>query len=260
MSYGLASFFRVPEQGMQEFDVLSRSSGFLVQARAGLQYDYHFLGTAHVTHPFLFPDFYTPQEYPWLQFVNERHTLNKLQIREDSGGLLAEFTLQRKSYVHAGGLDLVILHMADEHEFLKVTKELEVPVNVLQFSPEDSPPDEDVSIHGHRLTTLESGQEVLIPFISSGKVNVVFPDRGFAKTPTLLEMGMCGGPLTRQKDGKVIGMLEAAVTSTTNPDELTEEQAKFAESIRENAVYVPSLILKEFVSSVEDQMVMHEIF
>jgi hypothetical protein len=91
-SYTLSSWFMLPDQGMTSFEVLSRASAFLTPwrsrpeprggASAALRLPkYHVIGSAHVTHPFFFPNYYPEHQYPWLQYVSEEDTLNKLELR-----------------------------------------------------------------------------------------------------------------------------------------------------------------------------------
>jgi hypothetical protein len=90
-SYTLSSWFMLPDQGMTSFEVLSRASAFLTLWRSAPEHGsthralnlpkYHVLGSAHVTHPFYFPNYYPEHQYPWLQYVTEEDTLNKLELR-----------------------------------------------------------------------------------------------------------------------------------------------------------------------------------
>lgn len=75
----------LPEQGMRSFEVLARASAFVTPWRGVRQSTswpkYHVLGSAHVTHPFFFPNYYPEEKVPWLRFVKEDDTLNKLELR-----------------------------------------------------------------------------------------------------------------------------------------------------------------------------------
>ena len=41
---------------------------------------YHLIGSGHVTHPFLYRQYYPRDQYPWLDAVREEHTIHKLEI------------------------------------------------------------------------------------------------------------------------------------------------------------------------------------
>jgi hypothetical protein len=97
-SFGITSYFMLPEQGMENYEILSRSSLFLVKARKPDQRkQIHILAPAHVTHPWLYRQFYPGPNFDWLKFVREEAVVNKLGIREVSKEPDAVFDVQHQS-------------------------------------------------------------------------------------------------------------------------------------------------------------------
>jgi hypothetical protein len=135
----LSTYFKLEEQGMKEFEMLSRASLFLVASqRIGFKKRLHLIGTAHVTHPWHFLDFF-PEQKDWLKFVDEKSTKNVMEVRETkTGKTLTEFQLEQKTFKHPQ-LDLVVLHLKDEDQFwqkIKQKKENETEsTNLLEIIP-----------------------------------------------------------------------------------------------------------------------------
>ena len=73
--FSLSSWFKVPEQGMQRFEILARASAFPVVQQDG---ELAFVTSAHTCCPWKFPNYYADD---WLQFVDERHTRYTVEIR-----------------------------------------------------------------------------------------------------------------------------------------------------------------------------------
>lgn len=63
----LLTYFRLPEQGMREYDILSRSSATLIELKTTNGNKFGFLGPAHVTQPWEYRHYYN---LDWLSFVN----------------------------------------------------------------------------------------------------------------------------------------------------------------------------------------------
>ena len=72
--FSLSSWFKVPEQGMQRFEILARASAFPVTQQNG---ELAFVTSAHACCPWRFPNYYADD---WLQFVDERHTPVALSV------------------------------------------------------------------------------------------------------------------------------------------------------------------------------------
>ena len=121
----VSSWFRVPEQGMDTFELLSRASGFLVP-RTGGEGGVHIVTSAHVVHPFAFPNYYPPEEHAWLGCVGERHVMTKFEVREHTEGrVIVSIDLHDKVFRHESR-DICVVHPQDQKEFLRALEGLEV--------------------------------------------------------------------------------------------------------------------------------------
>lgn len=107
----LTSHFMLPEQGMTEYEPLSRSSAFVVQSELEIAYEgqeqfandgspgfgasqkLHFLTSQHVTHPFHFPNYYPPEHYEWVQFIREANMKYTVEVRSEDGQIVFQYPL-----------------------------------------------------------------------------------------------------------------------------------------------------------------------
>ena len=172
----ISSWFCVPEQGMQQFEVLSRASAFLVKSRYGGQGfgarhrfpvglpkalseeaaalpddqqaellatqtfvpQYHVVTASHVVAPWKWPKYY-PDE--WLQYVNQAHTHYTIELRDETGVFITQSECLPVSYHHPTR-DLAVLHLEDEQEHTDILFDLgyEVPELLLPPVPADFDP------------------------------------------------------------------------------------------------------------------------
>jgi len=219
-SKAIYSYFCLPEQGMEKYDVLSRASIIIIPTTfkknevPNFPCKYHILAPAHVTHPWLFPQYYVKEHYPWLSFVTEKAVINKLNIRKQKNGqMIFETNFKKKYYLHPKK-DLILLHINDEENVINQVSALGIPwsslflnINIAEGDP--------VTLIGHELQTktddIDSTTERLIPTWTYGKVSLMNNKQGYISTPTPIQMGMCGGPVIN-KDGNCVGIIEAVVS------------------------------------------------
>lgn len=86
LSLAFTSWFRVPEQGMTRFELLSRASAFAVTAQRAPATAVHIVAAMHVPCPYLFPNYYPPTEYPWLAAVKDTHVESRVEFRKVRAG------------------------------------------------------------------------------------------------------------------------------------------------------------------------------
>jgi len=214
----MTSYFKLPEQGMKEFEVLSRASCFFIKSNK-FHKQFHIVGASHVTHPWYFRVMYHEKKYDWLNYVYEEAVKTKISFRDDRTGLIAspEFECEPKLYRH-NILDLVILHLKNEKEFLQYIEQNKIKFKVLEPELEPLKQETQVILVGHDFTVNEKGEEVMFPVYTQGTISDMqyFQNnpsqilRGFARTQKPSVMGMCGGPvLTKSK--KYLGSIEALI-------------------------------------------------
>ena len=111
VAVSISTWFRVPEEGMTEFEILCRASAFLVRSKnPKYPAKFHLLTASHVVAPWRFPKYY-PDE--WLQYVNQNHTQYTLEIRDDHGVMLGTASILGNTLHHCTR-DLAVLHLEDE--------------------------------------------------------------------------------------------------------------------------------------------------
>eukprot|EP00741_Cyanophora_paradoxa_P003248 tig00000691_g3156.t1 len=244
-SFGLNTFFYLPEQGMEGWDPLSRSSAFLLRARPGFGKKYHVVGTAHVTHPFLFTHLYADDRHAFLHFVREDATMYHIDIRASESGVpIKSARLGPRAFRHPT-LDLVVLHIEDEARFEEDMDEVDIGPAPLELAADAPPPDAALEYVGHNFfKDPQDGEEFLIPYSTAGRLTRWAGSRFFGSTKGgELEMGMCGGPVVH--GGKVVGMVEGLVSGVKEsaPEEL--------KAVVGNAVCIGAGEIAKFVKEIE---------
>ena len=212
----VSSWFRVPEQGMDTFELLSRASGFLVP-RAGGEGGVHIVTSAHVVHPFAFPNYYPPAEHAWLGFVGERHVMTKFEIRERTEGrVIVSIDLHDKVFRHESR-DICVVHPQDQKEFLRALEGLEggSRLHLLELEEDAAAREKgEVMFVGHQIIQASGALQDQLPTVVPGAVLGCTPNgQAFASTESTLQMGMCGGPVMNAR-GRCIGATEGIVPDT----------------------------------------------
>ena len=158
-SFSISSWFCIPEEGMEDMEILSRASGFIVKARNPEKFgrNFHFVTVSHTVAPWRWPKYY-PDE--WLQAVNEKHTHYTIELRTDDGVFVSLIDLLPRSYHHLKR-DLAVLHIENEKAIMKdVFKLLEVKADDL-YPLEEVPLEYDNVVQS--LITLHSSINSLSP-------------------------------------------------------------------------------------------------
>lgn len=214
--YCVSSWFRIPEQGMDNFELLSRASGFMVP-RAGGEDGVHIVTSAHVVHPFAFPNYYPPEEHAWLRFVGERHVQTRFEIRERTEGrVIFSVDLHEKVFRHESR-DICVVHPQDQPEFLRELAKLEGGSrhHVLELEDDAAAGDKgEVMFVGHQIIEASGALQEQLPTVVPGSVLGCTPNgQAFASTQSTLQMGMCGGAVMNAR-GRCIGATEGIVPDT----------------------------------------------
>eukprot|EP00605_Chrysophyceae_sp_TOSAG23-4_P002161 GSChrysophyteH1.ASY1.ANO1.2389.1 assembled CDS len=267
LALSVSSWFCIPEQGMTEFEVLSRASAFLIQSFVP---KYHVVTASHVVAPWLWPKYY-PDE--WLQHVNESHTHYTVELRDEDGVFVTQSECFPVSYHHQSR-DLAVLHLEDEKTNIDMLREMEYEIPQLMMPPlantevdiaaddvgsdgEENTPAGD--LYRHNVTDVSdigglggtlSGMRAMgdqrkpIPQRTLGALHGRTNAQIFCSTSVPLTDGMCGGPVSEasanDKSEVIVGMVEGIVP--------LDYQDK---AMRGLAVFVESPIIHDFLDSIE---------
>jgi len=181
-----------------------------------------FVGPAHVTAPFRFPQYYGAQE--WLSFVTDEHIKAYLGVHGADGALLRRHEL--RSLAHHTSLDLVALELLDEPHFVRQSEQNGAELRVATLDDGDDSTDVGalecvghLQLDGDVTTTASSTAtaDVMQPTMISGAFEREFQGRSFVRTERVLERGMCGGPVVHRASPRLVGLVEAVVSSGSGP-------------------------------------------
>ncbi|KAM7455107.1 hypothetical protein BLSTO_04140 [Blastocystis sp. subtype 1] len=88
----VTSWYRIPEKGMDRFEVLAMSSCLPLVASKQYEYKYHFVCPFHVIAPYLFKSYFPGSSgdsdspidsaFPWLQDVHEENVIVTAEFRD----------------------------------------------------------------------------------------------------------------------------------------------------------------------------------
>lgn len=244
---------------MKDFEILSRSSAFLVPsfvrsspnpsspppAASSLptassdpskshvpfvfQHNYHVLTSSHVVAPWKWRKYYSD---PWLEFVDEKHTFYTIEVRHDNGVFETQAELIPISFHHPTR-DVAVLHLMDEASNVEMMKD--VGLQVLDLAP---PADEletgaALEFLGHDMqggVTADEDMRVPVPLTVRGTFSHRTPHQTFGRPERPLVDGMCGGPVLRAASKRVHGLLEGIVPQD-HPTASLRGLASFIESL-----------------------------
>jgi hypothetical protein len=287
------SWFRVPEQGMEKFEILSRASTILIPQQQGFHHDWncvnknaplqtiHVLTSQHVTHPMRWTNYYPREQYPWLQFVHEKHMRYHLELRDAIDGRLYHSFVVKSRAIHPTR-DISLLYIENEQEFQGYFDRFDVQQFIstrvddllLNLCPESLRENQRVIFQGYELHSgqneIEGNMEEevvveatneeqpLVPKVVSGYVNMIDSRSGrvFARTEKdVVSMGMCGGPVlahSAQNDElQCVGILEGIVNN------VRDGSMSF---LQDNAVFIPSSELMDFINIAKEKQVEQEYY
>jgi len=229
--YGVSSWYKAPEFGVEGWELLSRASAFLLplpesplSGTGGSRVVV--VTSAHIVHPFKFPKYYPESEHPWLHLLTPDHVRTKFEVRDSRGALLSALPLRKQVWAHPT-LDVALALPKSGEELLRHISAAgrEPHVTSLALKPLPLLQDQNhLPIHthfvGHTLLP-ETEEQDQVPTVMSGILLGGTGDgRAFARTwdpsspnePRALEMGMCGGPVL-DKAGECVGCVEGVVSS-----------------------------------------------
>jgi hypothetical protein len=253
--YGIGSYFKIPEQDMLKYEVLSRGSLILVPSK---KKHFRIVSAAHIPFPFYYPKLYDMvDKYEWLNFVEEEHVYNTLQIRDEfTGAILEEFRISDRIIKHPS-LDLAIMDLTRQEEIRFIEKftgekynrktlseESRSKLNIVDLTENFAGDGQQVELHGFSLTMLdESKEEVMVPEIMRGDVVGKSETRTFLQTFVPSKFGYCGCPAIIPDKNICIGMVEGLISSIKGDDYL---------EMNNSTVLISALEIMNFIDSVEN--------
>mmetsp|Transcript_24772 Transcript_24772/g.41903 ORF Transcript_24772/g.41903 Transcript_24772/m.41903 type:complete len:331 (-) Transcript_24772:234-1226(-) len=242
----LTTWFCSPDLGMQDYEVLIRSSAFIVKSNLSHGPGYHVVTSSHNLAPWRFPKYY-PE--PFLEYVNEGHIHYTLEVRNSEGESVTSIDIIPNSFHHPSR-DIGIAHFdKDEAKALSIFKTLMFEkLDIERYKVND---EEEVEFHGHEVSTnptedvdvnTPAGKDLRlsIPRTYAGRVLGRSAHQTFCRTlDGVLSQGMCGGPVIGQR-GTICGLIEGIVPPE-HPDA----------ALQGTAVIIDSIDIMTFVENVE---------
>lgn len=261
LAFSFTSWFCVAEQGMKDLEPLCRSTAFILPTvNKSFDSKYHVLTVGHSVSPWRFPRLY---KQDWLQHVNEKHTYYTTELRHEDGELMTQMVMRPRVYHHPVR-DLSIIHFDKDDEEKIHTHLVNCQVKLdFQLSSDDfidkkqyeeeqknMKDNEGLKFVGYNLveksvpnfdnfsspSTISSDSNTLmVPNTVFGRYLGRTKAQTFAKTASVLQQGMCGGPvlLKKREDGilkeRLVGMLEGIVPSD-HPIQEIRDAAVFIEA------------------------------
>jgi hypothetical protein len=236
VAVSISTWFRVPEEGMADFEILCRASAFLVRSN-NPQYPakFHLLTASHVVAPWRFPKYY-PDE--WLRYVNQNHTQYTLEIRDDHGVMLGTSSILASTHHHSSR-DLAVMHLEDEAsadqifeahgvEYQNISQrelvegeviefhghDVEMPPSMSNESKSDGQPASSVTSVGDNAGSDDTREP--IPLTVYGHFVASTAKQFFAQTKPVLTYGMCGGAVIAKSSSSITanGVIKTTTASS----------------------------------------------
>lgn len=238
----LTVWFKIPEQGMKKFEVLSQGSCVPILMKVGAP---PVVATSsHTTQPWAWREYYNQS---WLDFVKPEHAKYTLDIISDDGVLRDRYLLERDSLFSHPVLDVSLLTMATSEIARYDTEKplISSKLSTLTLKDED---DSELIMEG--LPIDESEQEgpegdgfrrQSFKAIENCFVLACTPERVLTHTPLRVLPGMSGGGVF-DVNGDCMGIIEAEIKGD-NPN---DEDAFFAS-------FITSAELSRWMSSAGDE-------
>ncbi|ETV65086.1 hypothetical protein H257_18134 [Aphanomyces astaci] len=234
----LTTLFRLPHEGMEAFEVLSRGSAMLVHRTRAKRNPslLHVLTCAHVACPWRYPAYY-PHE--WLQHVDEGFVKHTLALREiGSGATMWEVDLEPHTAVHPSR-DLALLEL--KSSVVRDDKSVDPFDLDTAFSVAESEP---LVFDGHvqpdETTTCVQPESVAGAYFWLNPTT----KQAFASSATVLTQGMCGGAAFTTHGRKVVGLVEGIVP-------VVENASPAYKTLENHVAIIPRDDLTEFVLDFE---------
>ncbi|CAN8068941.1 unnamed protein product [Agarophyton chilense] len=241
-----SSWFKIPEEGMKDFELLARGSAFFVCGpNTGALIA---LTSAHVAAPHRYENYF-PQE--WLRHVRDANCRSLIETRSENGKDVKSTisSLSLASGFRHSALDVAAFVLDEQSEALVKSSD----ISILEIDNIEPKIGVEVKIGGFRLLGESgSGTEAVIEANMDGKVSEIVKSRVFVNTGGVeSEMGMCGGPVVlRDSPEKCFGILEGLVPRIEEGQEAGEVHRRVAG----HSVFITARELQMFLHDVETEI------
>lgn len=245
------TWFKSPALQMTAYETLARASCTLLQGpRPGLT----LLASQHVTHPHMYRHFYPAQAF--LEGVRDADLRYSVEVCEaGTGAVLLRHRLPAHLPLHRHRVrDLSLLPLGQEDAALLLQRaagqQALAPLR-LHEGEQGAAEGQPLALAGHFL--LGSGEEgVMLPRRLTGAVAQRSASQVFLRTSEVLEMGMCGGPVTLQACGALVGVVEGLVPLLRPEDAgaLTPLQVKSRQLLGGTAVIVEGRDIRSMLAQL----------
>eukprot|EP00178_Gracilaria_changii_P026150 TRINITY_DN803_c0_g1_i2.p1 TRINITY_DN803_c0_g1~~TRINITY_DN803_c0_g1_i2.p1 ORF type:complete len:285 (-),score=33.72 TRINITY_DN803_c0_g1_i2:743-1597(-) len=241
-----SSWFKIPEEGMKDFELLARGSSFFVPGpNTGALIA---LTSAHVSAPHRYENYF-PHE--WLRHVQDGNCRSLIETRSENGKEVNTTicNVPLPSGFRHFSLDVAAFVLDERSE------ELIRSQNISVMKIDDAEPEvgTEVTIGGFRLLGESgSGTEAVMEAPLDGKVSEIVHSRMFVNTgDTVSEMGMCGGPVVLKDSPNIcLGILEGLVPQVEEGQDAGEMHRRVAG----HSVIITARELQMFLHDIETEV------
>lgn len=223
----LTTWFRHSLSGMKEFEVLSRASASILEPSKNDGF-VNIIASQHVTHPFYWTSYFDEDKHAFLMDLRETDVQWSLEVRNpEDGSILVTIPLKHNATRHPTR-DVSLISI-EQSAYGQMANDLlhSYGVNIIprKLSRETAAEGAPLSFAGHFLKpsidqSTGADTSLLIPQMIAGRVVARTPLQVFAKTDTILEMGMCGGAVIHEETGECVGIVEGIVPSNDSVEEV----------------------------------------
>lgn len=254
----VSSFFKLPEQGMKDYELLSQGTGFCLSGPPALSTKVILLSCSHVLAPYRWQQYF---KKPWLKFVKDEHVERRIKIwtyeagNPEAGRWSNEARIEGTP-AHHSCLDLCIIPLENGI------------VETCALVPYDERDDGEVMIEKENLTflgfpstdTINIDKKACLMHIQ-GKALLSFSDtqgRTYAKTKERLVVGMSGGPVL-DGSGRFCGLFQGILPPAPRTPEEERQQADGGldpvlrplqiRNSELHAAFIPQFAIREYINS-----------
>ncbi|KAA8499033.1 hypothetical protein FVE85_6618 [Porphyridium purpureum] len=253
---GLSSWFKIEEEGMKDFELLCRGTGFFLHttctqtaqtqdAKRKKVPKVVLAGSAHVIKPFAFPQYFQEE---WLRHVKEEHCKTQLDVFDtENGRSVFSYSLPiSATHVHRS-LDMALLEFPNYSDLEANLGAMGISIDPVTLRHLREIETDLVRIEGHELVgAAGSAEERVYHVHRDGQISRVTGSRIYAETDSVCVMGMCGGPaLAVAHPGSCIGLLEG-VTEVRWAG-IAEKDKTAAQSMDGLSAIIPAEALLQFI-------------